>query len=392
MNEKHDPQDICPRRYTAPAIRTVPHAPGIYPASVYRCESTSQAGDLLQGELDGFVYQRESHPNAAILAERCRDLHAADWAVVAGSGISAIAAAVLSLVKTDDHIVASNQLYGGTHKFLAQETERSGINLTLVDTTDVEATKSVIRDDTKLLMVETITNPLLRVSDIPALAELTIDTSAKLFVDNTFATPLGCRPLELGADLVMESVSKMMNGHSDVMLGMLAGRHGIDAQPIAETVAVWGLSSSPFDCWLSARGLSTLHLRFNQACTNARQVATALATHEKVALVHYPGLTSHLDHAQAETHLSSPGWMVTFDINGGIEAAESFIKSGEMAFCPSLGEVDTTLSHPASTSHRGLSVEQRTALGISDGTVRMSVGTEPTHSLLRMVHAALDQI
>ena len=389
MNKNQDPKEICAKPYTVPDIPTAPHAPGIYPAAVYRCESPSQAGQLLRGELGGFVYQREDHPNAAILAQRCQELHAAAWALVAGSGMSAIAAAIFSQVKTGEHIVASNQLYGGTHKLLERESARCGIDLTIVDTSDIAATESSLRGNTRLLMVETITNPLLRVTDIPQLAAMTSGTSAKLFVDNTFATPLGCRPLELGADFVMESVSKIMNGHSDVMLGMLAGKSENDLQPARETVAVWGLSSSPFDCWLSARGLSTLHLRFDQACRSAQKVAKLLETRPEVAVVHYPGLSGHPDSDVAKQVLSESGWVVTVNLAGGLAAAEKFISAAEMAFCPSLGEVDTTLSHPASTSHRGLSEAERLEIGITGGTIRLSIGSEPTQTVLRMVEEAL---
>lgn len=311
--------------------------------------------------------------------------------------MSALAAAILSQVSTGGHIVASNQLYGRSLQLIVGEAARSNIETTIIDTTDLAATQSCLRENTQLVVAETITNPLLRLSDIPALSQLLDGTSARLLVDNTFATPLGCRPLELGADLAMESVSKIMNGHSDVMLGMLAGREANDEARVRDVLSIWGLNSSPFDCWLGARGLSTLHLRFRQACQNARQVAEFLESRKEVQIVHYPGLASHPDHELAGRILSDNGWVVTFDLQlhddgSGFAAAEKFIAAVDIPFCPSLGEVDTTLSHPASTSHRGLSVAEQAELGIHGETIRLSVGTEATDTVLRMLTAALQQM
>lgn len=200
----------------------------------------------------------------------------------------------------------------------------------------------------------------------------------------------------------MESISKIMNGHSDVMLGMLAGRHDpalatgeqASEQRIRDVVSVWGLASSPFDCWLAARGLTTLHLRFAQACDTARQVADFLSCRADVSDVHYPGLTAHPDYKVAQRQFGEQsGWMVTFNLSGGVTAARRFIAAAEgIPFCPSLGEVDTTLSHPASTSHRGLAADEQEQLGIHGGTIRLSVGTESAERVLELVEMALDQV
>ena len=352
---------------------------------------------MLAGRAKGFVYQRDGHPNAELLAQRCCELHAAPWAVVTASGMSALAAAILSQVSADGHILASNQLYGRSLQLIAREATRANIEATVVDTTDLDAVRTSLRENTQLVVVETITNPLLRLTNIPALAMLLENTTAKLLVDNTFATPLGCRPLELGADLVMESISKMMNGHSDVMLGMLAGKQAPHETGVRDVVSVWGLNSSPFDCWLATRGLSTLHLRFRQACQNAQKVAEYLENCEQVQTVHYPGLISHPDYQLAGRILAGYGWMVTFDLaiqDGGSElaVAEKFIAATDIPFCPSLGEVDTTLSHPASTSHRGLSATEQAALGIHGGTIRLSVGTEATDTVLEMLVSGLARL
>ena len=395
-------KDLCPQPYPTPRTPLPPHVPPIFPASVYRCRDPDETRQLLEGELDGYVYQRDGHPNADVLAERCQALHRADWAVVTASGMSALAAAILSRVSHGDHILASDQLYGQSLRLVLRESQRLGIQASLVDTTDLAATAAALRENTKLIVVETITNPLLRVADISALADVATAAAADLLVDNTFATPLACQPLTLGADIVVESISKIMNGHSDVMLGMLAGRHDDPAllprgptgeQRARDVISVWGLASSPFDCWLAARGMSTLHLRFAQACANARQVADFLSRRADVSNVHYPGLTAHPDYEIAQRQFGEyPGWMVTFDLRGGATAAQRFMATAEaIPFCPSLGEVDTTLSHPASTSHRGLTTAEREQLGIYDGTIRLSVGTESAERVLELVEMALDQ-
>ncbi len=381
MNERTD--DICPRPDQLPPQPTWPYAAPIYPASVWCCESTDQAEQMLNGSLAGYVYQRDGHPNADMFAEKCRQLHQAERTAVTSSGMAAMAAAVLSQLRHGDHIVVSNQLYGRSLALLGQESARLGIESAFVDTCDLTATAAAFTRQTKLVVVETIANPILRVADIAALGELAHGRGALLLVDNTFATPALCRPLSLGADLVMESVSKMMNGHSDVMLGLLCGREA-NWQRVPAVLASWGLASSPFDCWLASRGLATMHLRVVRACSNALRAAEFLSTRTDVERVDYPGLPTHPDHALASRQFDGGfGTIVTFRLAGGRSAADAFINAARrIAFCPSLGEVSTTLSHPESTSHRALSPQQRAALGITGGTIRLSLGVESSEFVI----------
>ncbi|HWC88808.1 MAG TPA: PLP-dependent aspartate aminotransferase family protein [Pirellulales bacterium] len=374
-----DPRRICPRPEIVAAGPTQPLAMPIYTSAVYRCADTGQASAIMGAELPGYVYARDGHPNADVLAEKCRLLHAADRAVVCSSGMAALAAAALALLQTGDRVVASNMLYGRTQTLLTSELGRLGIACDLVDTCDLDAAeRALARGPAKLLVVETISNPLLRVADIKALAERARAHSALLLVDNTFAGPVLCRPLALGADLVVESLTKTMSGHSDVVLGALCGRESSWSR-IGPTVSTWGLASSPFDCWLAMRGLGTLPLRIGQASTNALDAAEYLQTVEQVAEVHYPGLENHPDHVLAQRQLTGGfGTIVTFRLREGLEAADEFIRAAnEIPFCPSLGDLCTTLSHPASTSHRSLTCEQMAALGIDGGTIRLSLGIEP---------------
>lgn len=382
-------EDVCPEPDLAPELGTKPFAPPIFPASVYACESTAQAESLLGGELDGYVYQRDRHPNAEMLAEKCRKLHQADRAMVAASGMSAMAIALLSQVAAGDHLVVSRCLYGQSLRLLTQEAARLGIDCTLVDACDLVAIRDAFTERTRLVVVETIANPTLRVANLAALADAAHANGALLLVDNTFATPIVCRPLELGADLVLESMSKMMNGHSDVMLGLLCGN---DAcwERVPVVASAWGLASSPFDCWLASRGIMTLHLRMAKANANAAHIAEFLAECPQVQRVEYPGLPSHPDHELAKQQFSEGfGSMVTFHLQGGRAAADRLIAAGSIPFCPSLGEVSTTLSHPESTSHRGLSARERETLGIHGGTIRLSVGVESANSIVDALKSSL---
>jgi cystathionine beta-lyase/cystathionine gamma-synthase len=383
------PEDICPRPLELPLLATRPHAPPIFPASVWACDSPQQADDLLAGRAAGYVYQRDGHPNAWLLAEKLRQLHVADRGAITASGMGALAAALLSRLSAGDHAVIGSRVYGKTLTLFGSEAGRLGIALTAVDTCDAKAVEAAIRPTTRLVLAETIANPLLEVADIAALAEVAHRKNTALLIDNTFASPILCRPLELGADLVMESLTKTLNGHSDVILGFLGGREDMWAR-VPGVISAWGLTSSPFDCWLAERGLATAPLRIERACQNALAVAEFMKSQQpQVAEVYYPGLASHPQHALAARQFGGLfGTIVSFRLAGGRAAADAFIETArQIPFCPSLGELSTTLSHPETTSHRGLSAEQRLALGIDGGTIRLSVGTESREFIL----AALGQ-
>ena len=346
-------------------------------STVWQCGDPAQADALLGAEGGAYVYSRDRHPNADALAEKCRILHGADRATVTASGMAAMALALVSQCQTGDHVVLSNRLYGKSAVLLASEAGRLGIGSTVVDTCDLTACAAAILPATKLVVVETISNPTLRVADIAGLAKLAHKAGAKLLVDNTFASPAICRPLELGADLVMESLTKIMNGHSDALLGMLCGRKEV-WERVAKVSSAWGLMAAPFESWLVERGLGTLHLRIERACNNAAQAASFLSQQPRVKSVDYPGLPQHADHALAAKQFGSRfGHMLTFTIAGGTAAATKFIRAAKrIPFCPSLGELCTTLSHPESTSHRLMTTDQRQALGIEGGTIRLSIGIE----------------
>ncbi len=391
-------RDLCPRpthlhRTPQPGSR-----PAIELAVVYPAASPEQADARLGGLESGYVYQRDAHPNADDLARRCGELHRAERTAITSCGMSALALATLALLRQGDHVVVSSLMYGKNITLLTKEAERLGIRSTVVDTTDLKATAAALEPTSRMLVCETISNPLMRVADLPALVTLASEQGTADLVDNTFASPIVCRPLEWGADLVMESMTKIMNGHSDAMLGMLAGSNK-QWERVHQALTTWGLAAAPFDCWLVDRGLGTLHLRVVAASRTADRLARALTESPAISAVHYPGLPEHPDHQLAArlfaTEDNQPlfGHMLSFELRGGLPAAERLIaRLRHVHFCPSLGELATTLSHPASTSHRGLTASARRNLGIGDGLIRLSVGLESPEFLENELLTALQTL
>jgi cystathionine beta-lyase/cystathionine gamma-synthase len=344
---------------------------------------------MLGGLETGYVYQRDGHPNAQVLAEKLKLLHGAERGIITASGMGALAAALLALLRAGDHAVLGSRGYGKTLALFQGEASRLGIEVATVDMCDLAAVKGAVGRRTKLILAETIANPLLEVVDVAGLAEIARGCGAALLIDNTFASPILCRPLALGANLVMESLTKTLSGHSDVILGFLGGEPGA-FERVPTVVSTWGLASAPFECWLAERGLATAHLRIERACENALVAAEYLTQRPQVERVHYPGLKEHPQHALARKQFGERfGTIVSFRLAGGRKAADAFIAAAaeRIPFCPSLGEVSTTLSHPESTSHRGMTAQQREMLGITGGTIRLSVGTESAD----FIRSALDE-
>jgi cystathionine beta-lyase/cystathionine gamma-synthase len=357
--------------------RSAPLVPPLYQSAVYTLPDLDVLDRIMSGEAPGFIYARDAHPNGRMLADQLAAVEGASWAVVCGSGMGAITAALVATARQGDHIVASNRLYGKTTVLLGQELANYGVQTTFVDISDLAQVRAALEKPSKLLLVETVSNPLLRVCDVEALADLAHEHDCLLLVDNTFATPVLCRPLDLGADLVVESLTKMIGGHSDVTLGLICGNVELFAQ-IDQVVSVWGLACHPFDCWLAARGLATLSLRIRAASANAAALADWLAKQSGVASVIYPGRADHPDHALASRLLHDRfGNMLCFELRGGRDAVNRFLRqASSIPFSPSLGHTTTTCSHPATTSHRNVSPAERKRQGIGDGLIRLSVGVE----------------
>jgi cystathionine gamma-synthase len=358
---------------------SAPLVPPLYLSSVYNLPDLDTLDRVMSGQETGFIYARDGHPNAKGLADRLAALESAKWGIACGSGMAALTAAFLGYVSAGDRVIASNRLYGRTNKLLRQELVRFGVKTTVVDCNDLDAVRAAFAEPARVLFVETISNPLCRTVDVPALAEIAHAHNAKLVVDNTFATPVLYRPLEHGADLVMESLTKVIGGHSDVTLGLVAGTDPELLPTVSQIVSTWGLAANPFDCWLCDRGLPTLDLRMRTSARNAKELADWLAEQPGVSRVVYPGRPEHPDHAIAQRLMGDWfGNMLCFELAGGREAVNAFIRRAPaIPFSPSLGHFGTTLSHPDTTSHRYESPAEKRRQGITDGLIRLSVGIEP---------------
>jgi cystathionine beta-lyase/cystathionine gamma-synthase len=305
-------------------------------------------------------------------------LEHAEWSLMCASGMAAMTASLLSLVGGGDRVVASDRLYGRTSQLLKQELSRFGVTTVFVDCGDLTAAQFALQTPARAMVIETMSNPMCRVTDIEAIARLCEARQCKLIVDNTFATPVLVRPLELGADVVVESLTKMMGGHSDVTLGVACGRDKELFPRITQVMSIWGMPSSPFDCWLTIRGLATLELRMNAATANAAALADWLARQPGVSRVVYPGRADHPDHALAKRLLNRGyGNMLCFELKGGRDAVNLFMREAQgVPFSPSLGGTRTTCSYPSRTSHLYETADEKERQGITDGLIRLSVGVE----------------
>jgi cystathionine beta-lyase/cystathionine gamma-synthase len=358
-------------------------------SAVYRLDDLDHVDALYNGEATGFIYARDGHPNAAELALKLAQLEGAEAGLICASGMGAIAATFLTLLGQHDHVLISDGVYGKTASLAAKLLPRWGITHDVFDpASGPAAIKSLLRSTTRMIFTEAISNPLLRIGDLRAMAKVAREADIPLVVDNTFS-PLICRPIDLGASVVMHSVTKMIGGHSDLTLGALMGSRSLIEQVQAVASAL-GQTGNPFESWLALRGLATLSLRFHRACATSLELARRFETHEAIKRVHYPGLPAHPDFELASRVLTGGfGAIVTIDL-GTRERAQTFIRNlAEIPFAPSLGDVQTTLSHPTSTSHRGQTDEQLARQGISPGMVRLSVGIEDPGDLWREFRGAL---
>ena len=370
------------RRTDWPTSVSRPVVTPLQPSVVYSSPDPD-ALDAQYAEGSGFTYAREGHPNAVVLAEKIDRLEGRGTlfeppGIITGSGMSAVGAVFLGLLKSGDHVLGGDQLYGRTLRLMTENLPRMGVETSLADPTDVAAMRAAIRPETKMIVVEVLSNPTLRVADMEGIAALAAETGALLVVDNTFTTPRLYQPFAHGADIVIHSVTKLLAGHSDVTLGYVAAKDPAHRDAINVANVTWGLTPSPWECWMAERGMHSFDLRLNAAERNAAELAEALAATPGVTRVLYPTRSDHPDHNRAMGLLGGRGGnMLSFEIAGGRAAANALTRAApQIAFAPTLGDVGTTLSHPASSSHRGLTPEGRAALGISEGFFRVSVGIE----------------
>jgi cystathionine gamma-lyase/cystathionine beta-lyase/cystathionine gamma-lyase/homocysteine desulfhydrase len=343
------------------------------------------------GEHKGYEYSRVSNPTRMRLEENLAALEGGVAARVFASGMAAINA-VASMLKSGDHIVCGNDLYGGTPRLFNQVLADFGLEFSYVDTTDAGNVERALRKNTKMVYVETPTNPLMRVSDLAAISQICRGKKVTLVVDNTFMSPYFQQPLALGAHMVVHSTTKFLNGHSDGLGGVVVCAKQEHAEKLAFLQKAAGAILSPFECWLVLRGVKTLAARMEIHDRSGRIVADFLARHKKVKKVFYPGLADHPQHALAKRQMSGFGAMITFE-TGSLKNAKKLLKNVRVcSLGESLGGVETLISHPATMTHAGLGAKGRAAIGITDGMVRISVGIEDVGDILEDLGAALHAI
>lgn len=364
----------------------------IYQTSAFTFETAEQGGHRFALEEPGYIYSRLGNPTNNMAEEKIALLEGGEACVSAASGIGAITSAIWVCVKQGDHIISSKTLYGCTYAFLSHGITRYGVEVTFVDTRNPENIKKAMRPNTKLVYLESPANPNLHITDIKAVADVVAEQdNCRLMVDNTFSTPYITQPLALGADIVVHSATKYLNGHGDVIAGFVVGKADyIKEVRLLGIKDLTGASLSPFDAFLIARGLKTLEIRMEKHCANAQKVAEFLETHAAVDHILFPGLTSFPQYDLAKHQMKLPGAMIAFEVKGGIEAGKKLLNSLEMLkISVSLGDAETLIQHPASMTHSPYTPEERKASDIEEGLVRISVGLENVEDIISDLKRAL---
>lgn len=371
---------------------TLPSSAPIFQSTAFDIPDLDVLEQIYAGELQGDIYTRDSNPNHTALAESIAALEGTEAGAVFASGMGALGSIFLSFASAGDHVILARAIYGKTMQ-LAHRMQRFGISISTFDATNPEELASLITEKTRFVLVETVSNPLLEVADIRAIADL-LPPEILLVVDSTFTTSELIKPCQLGASIVMHSASKYINGHGDVMLGLAAGSAAW-MKRLNGTASVFGQNANPFESWLCQRGLKTLPLRMNQICRTTTQLAQALNGHPGVKRVYHPSLPEHVSHDIAQKlYPSGTGGIFSIELAGeGTEVVNSFMRAAaSIPFAPTLADARTTLSHPASTSHRFMSSAARADIGIRDELVRISVGLESFEQLQSELSAALNAV
>ncbi|HEX4926524.1 MAG TPA: O-succinylhomoserine sulfhydrylase [Burkholderiales bacterium] len=386
MDKKIDSRsaDIATLGVRAGQVRTPfqEHSEALFLTSSFVFESAAQAEARFAGRDAGFVYSRYTNPTVAMLQDRLAALEGGEACAATASGMAAILATAMSLLKAGDHIVCSASVFGATVQLFSNYFGRFGVSTTFVSATQVQEWERACGPSTKLFFVETPSNPLTEVSDLAALSRVARKAGALLVVDNVFCTPALQRPLELGADLVVHSATKHLDGQGRVMGGAVVGSARLINEALVPFLRTAGPSISPFNAWVILKGLETLDLRMRAQSAAALALAQWLEQQPAVARVHYPGLSSHPQHALAARQQKAGGAVLSFELKGGREAAWRLIDATRLiSITANLGDVKTTITHPASTTHGRLSAQARAAAGIAEGLVRLAVGLESVADL-----------
>ena len=367
----------------------------IYQTSTFIFDSAEQGGRRFALEEAGYIYTRLGNPTTTVLEDKIAALEEGEAAVATSSGMGAISSTLWTVLKAGDHIVTDKTLYGCTFALMCHGLTRFGIDVTFVDTSNLDEVKNAMKENTRVVYLETPANPNLKIVDIEALAKLAhTNPNTLVIVDNTFATPYMQKPLTLGADVVVHSVTKYINGHGDVIAGLV-----ITNKALADQIRFVGLKDmtgavlGPQDAYYIIRGMKTFEIRMERHCKNARRVVEFLNNHPKIERVYYPGLETHPGYEIAKKQMKDFGAMISFELKGGFEAGKTLLNSLKLcSLAVSLGDTETLIQHPASMTHSPYTKEEREAAGITDGLVRLSVGLENVEDIIADLEQGLEKI
>jgi len=367
----------------------------IYQTSTFIFDSAEQGGRRFALEEAGYIYTRLGNPTTTVLEDKIAALEEGEAAVATSSGMGAISSTLWTVLKAGDHIVTDKTLYGCTFALMCHGLTRFGIDVTFVDTSNLDEVKNAMKENTRVVYLETPANPNLKIVDIEALAKIAhTNPNTLVIVDNTFATPYMQKPLTLGADVVVHSVTKYINGHGDVIAGLV-----ITNKALADQIRFVGLKDmtgavlGPQDAYYIIRGMKTFEIRMERHCKNARRVVEFLNNHPKIEKVYYPGLETHPGYEIAKKQMKDFGAMISFELKGGFEAGKTLLNSLKLcSLAVSLGDTETLIQHPASMTHSPYTKEEREAAGITDGLVRLSVGLENVEDIIADLEQGLEKI
>jgi methionine-gamma-lyase len=370
-----------------------PVVPPIYQTSTFKFESADHGGSLFAGKQKGYIYSRMLNPTIEAMEDAVAALEGGYKALGCGSGMAAIHTTFAALLNAGDHVICSKSVYGPTNTLLATVMNRFNIETTFVNSSDTSNVENALKPNTKVIYIETPGNPTLETTDLEKVSEIAHKNNALVVVDNTFMSPILQQPINFGVDIVVHSMTKFLNGHADVVAGIIVVKDEETYKHFRKTLNQLGGVIDPFNAFLVHRGLKTLAIRMKKHSENATVIAEFLESHPKIEWVRFPGLKSFPDYEIAQKQHSAPGGMISFELKGGIEAGKKVMNSVELCqLAVSLGGVETLIQHPASMTHLTMGKDARESAGITDGLVRLSVGIENVDDLLNDLKQALDKV
>lgn len=365
----------------------------IYQTSTFAFESAHEGAKCFAGESDGYIYTRIGNPTINALEEQVAILEGGFGGIATASGMGAVSTIYLGLLAQGDHIVSTDAVYGPSRVIMETYFARFGVQSTYISTSNTDEIKKAIRPNTKMLYIETPTNPTMELTDIEACVAIAREHNLILVVDNTFASPYLQRPIEMGVDVVFHSMTKFLNGHADIVAGMIVTRTEELYKKLRSTMVSMGCNMDPHQAYMVLRGIKTLALRVERAQQNAMKVAEYLEKHPKVAWVKYPGLKSHPQYALAQKQMRGPGSMISFELKGGFKAGETLMNNVHLSLLAvSLGGVESLIQHPASMTHSKMNKEAREKAKITDGLVRYAIGIEDVEDIIADLDQALEKV